>query len=81
VANSAVLTLKKHLGERERYQFLNLSLSNLVMSLYLMLIAGVDVFYRNIFDSIAVSWSQSNVCKIAATFSMVGAEVSLSIMV
>ena len=81
VTNSAVLVLKKFLSKRESYQFINLSLGNLFMSLYLMLIAGVDVYYRNRFDLIAISWSQSFVCKIAATLSLVGAEVSLSLMV
>ena len=80
IANSAVFIFRHKLNKREKSQMIQLTASNLLMSVYLMLMAGVDVYYRNRFASIAVSWSYLSLCKIAASASFIAAEVSLALL-
>ena len=79
--NSLVLALQKCVQKKERNQIIQLTVGNLLMSCYLMLIAVVDTFYRNHFRLIAVSWNKSFLCKMAASLNLVGAEVSLSLLI
>ena len=80
LANSAVLIFRRHLNKKERFQMLHLTASNLLMSTYLVLMAAVDMHYRNRFSSIAVGWNCFSLCKIAAVGNMVAAEASLSLL-
>ena len=80
IANSAVFIFKHKLNKQEKSQMIQLAASNLLMSVYLMLMAGVDVYYRDRFASIAVSWNYLSLCKVAASASLIAAEVSLSLL-
>ena len=80
LANSAVFIFRRHLNEKEKFQMFHLTASNLLMSVYLMMMTGVDIFYRNRFASIAVGWNSLSLCKIAASANMIAAEVSLSLL-
>ena len=80
LANAAVFIFSGHLNKKERFQMLHLTASNLLMSAYLLLMAAVDIYYRNRFSAIAVGWNYFSLCKIAAVGNMVAAEVSLSLL-
>ena len=80
LANAAVFIFRRHLSKKERFQMFHLTASNLLMSAYLVLMAAVDIYYRNRFSSIAVGWNYFSLCKIAAAGNMVAAEVSLSLL-
>ena len=80
LANSAVIIFRGHLNRKEKFQMLQLTASNLFMSLYLAMMAAVDIYYRNRFDLVAVEWKYLVPCKIAASANMIASEVSLSLL-
>ena len=79
--NSLVIILQRSLQKRERNQIIQLTIGNLCMSCYLILIAAVDTYYRDQFHLIAVSWNHSFICTISASLNFIGAEVSLSLLI
>ena len=79
-ANSAVLIFKRHLCKKERFQMIHLTVSNLLMSVYLMMMTTVDIYYRDRFAAVAVRWRYLSFCKLAASVNMIGTEVSLSLL-
>ena len=80
MTNSAVIVLSSHLHSRERSQMLHLTTANLIMSCYLTLISSVDAYYRDTFSKISMLWKHLDLCKVAASFNMIGFEVSLTII-
>ena len=80
ITNSAVIILNKHLNKREHSPMLHLTAANLIMSLYLSFIAMSDVIYKDNFLHIAVYWRHFYICKIAASFSLIGYEVSFCLI-
>ena len=55
-ANSAVLIFRRHLKKKEQFQIIQLTASNLLMSMYFMMVASVDIYYRDRFAAVAVKW-------------------------
>ena len=53
----------------------NLSLSDFIMGIYMIIIASADVYYRGYFPSEA--WRSSITCKIAGTLSILSSEASV----
>ena len=80
LANCAVIIFSGHLNKKEKFQMIQLTASNLFMSLYLTMMAAVDIYYRNRFDLVAVEWKYLVPCKIAASANMIASEVSLSLL-
>ena len=81
LANTAVLIFRHHLNKKEKFQMIHLAVSNLLMSVYLAMMTGADIYYRNWFASIAVSWTYFSLCKMAASANMIASETSLSLLV
>ena len=80
LTNLVVIIFHNFLFRKEARQIIHLTVGNLCMSCYLILIAAVDTYYRNRFDLIAVSWKHSVVCKGAVSLNFIGAEGSLSML-
>ncbi|KAK0040456.1 G-protein coupled receptor GRL101 [Biomphalaria pfeifferi] len=53
-----------------------LGVSDLLMGIYLVIIASVDVVYRGVFIVYEHSWKQSTLCQIAGTFATLSSETS-----
>ncbi|KAI8767780.1 G-protein coupled receptor GRL101 [Biomphalaria glabrata] len=53
-----------------------LGVSDLLMGVYLVIIASVDVVYRNVFIVHEHSWKQSTLCQIAGTLATLSSETS-----
>ena len=53
----------------------NLSLSDLIMGIYMLIIVSADLYYQNTFPS--ESWRASITCKVAGTLSMLSSEASI----
>ncbi|KAI8767739.1 G-protein coupled receptor GRL101 [Biomphalaria glabrata] len=53
-----------------------LGVSDLLMGIYLVIIASVDVVYRNIYIIYESSWKQSTLCQIAGTLATLSSETS-----
>ena len=56
----------------------NLSFSDLIMGIYMLIIASADAYYQNYFPS--ESWRSSITCKVAGTLSMLSSEGSVFII-
>ena len=55
----------------------NLSLSDLLMGIYLLILTSVDTYYADYFPSFAESWRQSLLCKFAGTLSVLSSQASV----
>ena len=55
----------------------NLSLSDLMMGIYLLILTTVDVYYADYFPSFAEKWRQSILCKVAGTLSVFSSQGSV----
>ncbi|XP_013392577.1 G-protein coupled receptor GRL101-like [Lingula anatina] len=60
---------------------MNLALSDLLMGVYLVIIAAADTSYRGFYASQATKWMSSGLCKFAGFLSMVSSEMSVVILV
>lgn len=56
---------------------INLGFSDLLMGVYMLIIAAVDVFYRGRYIVYADSWKSSALCKVAGVAAMISSEVSV----
>ena len=61
--NTLVIILHRSVKRRERYQIFHLTVSNLSMAMYLLLIAVVDTFYLDSFNLMTLSWPDSLLCR------------------
>ncbi|XP_071796352.1 scavenger receptor cysteine-rich type 1 protein M130-like [Asterias amurensis] len=72
---------KKHFkegrGQVQSLLILNLAASDFLMGVYLMIIAGADVFYGNEFYLFASQWRTGLACQIAGTLSILSSEASV----
>ncbi|XP_072037765.1 uncharacterized protein [Amphiura filiformis] len=55
----------------------NLALADLLMGVYLLVIASVDQYYSEYFPSFAIHWRNSALCKFAGFLSVLSSEASL----
>ncbi|XP_072014332.1 uncharacterized protein [Amphiura filiformis] len=58
----------------------NLALADLIMGLYLLLIASVDQYYHEYFPSYAKHWRRSMFCKLIGFLSVLSSEASLLLL-
>ncbi|XP_013411505.1 uncharacterized protein LOC106174476 [Lingula anatina] len=59
----------------------SLGMSDFFMGLYLLIIAGADVYYRNRYAIESDYWRNSGLCKFAGVMSMVSSEMSVFMLV
>nr|KAG5697125.1 hypothetical protein BaRGS_015260 [Batillaria attramentaria] len=59
-----------------RVLIMNLSLSDLLMGVYVAVIGGADAHFRGDYVSREAEWKQSGVCKMAGVLALVSSEVS-----
>ncbi|XP_071795642.1 G-protein coupled receptor GRL101-like [Asterias amurensis] len=69
----------KELGENETHSFLvlNLAISDLMMGVYMLIIAIADIFLGKSYSNNAKEWRSSEVCKIAGVVSVMSSEASV----
>ncbi|XP_071795646.1 G-protein coupled receptor GRL101-like [Asterias amurensis] len=69
----------KELGENETHSFLvlNLAISDLMMGVYMLIIAFADILLGKSYSSVAKEWRSSVVCKIAGVLSVMSSEASV----
>ena len=63
-----------------KVQFLlitNLSISDFLMGVYLIILLSVDLYYTDYFPSHSEAWRNSTICKIAGSLSVLSSEVSV----
>ena len=59
---------------------LNLAIADFLMGIYLIIIAGVDVFYRGRYFIYNASWKQSPLCQFSGFVSTISSEASVFIL-
>ena len=59
------------------FYILNLGCSDLLMGVYLLIIASVDLSYRGVYIVYAESWRSSGLCKLAGIIAMLSSELSV----
>ncbi|XP_022097847.1 uncharacterized protein LOC110983154 [Acanthaster planci] len=66
-------------GGKKRYSFLvlNLAISDFMMGVYMLIIAGADVYFGEKYSSVPSEWRSSPVCKIAGVISVLSSEASV----
>ena len=77
IANLAVIVFKSRLNKQETLQMINLTVANLLMSLYLCLLTAVDIYYRGHFSDVYIDWVNMIICQIMAAISFISSELSL----
>ncbi|XP_059176221.1 G-protein coupled receptor GRL101-like [Physella acuta] len=69
---------EKHLLKQGYRMFVtNLGLSDFIMSVYLLIIAGADVYYRDDYVLYDTEWRDSSLCKAAGFLATLSSETSL----
>ena len=72
------ITRLKEAKEKVPYFFVaNLGIADFLMSIYLLIIGTVDVYYRGNFIVFADEWKSSIMCKVAGFLSMTSCEMSV----
>ena len=79
VGNVFVMAWRLHTDRTRISSFfiINLGCSDLLMGVYMLIIASVDVFYRGRYILHADAWRSSGLCKAAGVVAMVSSEVSV----
>ena len=82
VGNVFVLWWKqsKYEGRKNKVQFIllsNLALSDLLMGIYMIIIASADAYYRKHFPMNAEEWRSGSLCRIASTLAFTSSEASV----
>ncbi|XP_038052722.1 uncharacterized protein LOC119725388 [Patiria miniata] len=83
IGNAVVIVWRcyqgKEKGGKKTHTFfvLNLAISDLIMGVYMLIIAGADVHYGTRYSQGASVWRASPVCKIAGVFSLLSSEASV----
>ena len=75
-----ILVRCKQKKQANKVQFLlitNLSISDLLMGLYLISLLSVDLYYTDYFPSHSEAWRNSTLCKIAGSLSVLSSEASV----
>ena len=77
---ASVLVRCKQRKQINKVQFLlitNLTVSDLLMGVYLMILLSVDLFYADYFPSHSEAWRNSALCKVAGSLSVLSSEASV----
>ncbi|XP_022103182.1 uncharacterized protein LOC110985962 isoform X2 [Acanthaster planci] len=83
VGNAAVIIRRccqgKEKGGKRTHSFfvLNLAVSDFMMGVYMLMIAGADVYFGNKYSREAREWRSSPICKIAGVISVLSSEASV----
>ena len=75
-----ILVRCKQKKQANKVQFLlitNLSISDLLMGVYLICLLSVDLYYTDYFPSHSEAWRNSTLCKIAGSLSVLSSEASV----
>ena len=64
-------------GKIQTFLLSNLAMSDLLMGIYMLLIASADIYFGESFPMQAESWRSGITCKIAGTISIVSSEASV----
>ena len=70
----------KHRQKTNKVQFLlitNLSISDLLMGVYLIIVLSVDLYYADYFPTHSNAWRSSTLCNIAGSLSVLSSEASV----
>ena len=71
---------KKRIGRVQNIMVANLALADSLMGVYMLIIASVDVLYRDRYAFYAEQWQTSIVCKLAGILSVLSSEASVLFM-
>ncbi len=80
--NMFVLTRKKSKNENEKksiqtFLLKNLAMSDLLMGIYMLIIASADIYFGENFSKHAESWRSGITCRIAGSLSIISSEASV----
>ncbi len=83
VGNLAVIIWRGRVEKLTPLSFLvrNLGIADLMMGIYLMIIAGADANYRGTYILYEQKWKESYICRVAGILSMLSSEMSVFILV
>ena len=62
---------------KQQLLIVNLAIADLLMGVYMLIIAGVDQYYNQYFPLHAEKWRKSSLCKVAGVLSVLSSEASL----
>ncbi|XP_072038214.1 LOW QUALITY PROTEIN: uncharacterized protein [Amphiura filiformis] len=68
---------RQHINKVQLLLISNLSISDFLMGVYLMILLSVDLYYRDYFPSHSESWRSNTLCKIAGSLSVLSSEASV----
>ena len=68
---------KKHVNNIQLLLITSLSISDLLMGVYLLSLLSVDLYYTDYFPSHSKAWRNSALCKIAGSLSVLSSEASV----
>ena len=68
---------RKHINKVQFLLITNLSISDLLMGVYLIILLSVDLYYTDYFPSYSDSWRNSTLCKVAGSLSVLSSEASV----
>ena len=68
---------RKHINKIQFLLITNLSISDLLMGVYLIILLSADLYYTEYFPSHSDSWRSSILCKIAGSLSVLSSEASV----
>ena len=68
---------RKHINKVQFLLITNLSISDLLMGVYLIILLSADLYYTEYFPSHSDSWRSSVLCKIAGSLSVLSSEASV----
>ncbi|XP_072045176.1 uncharacterized protein [Amphiura filiformis] len=86
VGNIFVILWRTKIGEEsarskvQEYLILNLAVADLLMGVYMITIAGADMYYRDVYILHADNWQTGKLCKLAGLLSTLSCELSLFIL-
>ena len=69
--------VKRDKGQIQTFLLSNLAMSDLLMGIYMLLIASADIYFGESFPMQAEHWRSGITCKIAGTISIVSSEASV----
>ena len=59
---------------------LNLAISDFMMGVYMLIIAGADIYYGEKYSQVAKEWRSTGLCKVAGVLSVMSSEASVFIV-
>ena len=81
IGNSLVCTyrLMQHTAANRVQSFLiaNLALSDMMLGIYMLILASVDLYYADLFPSYAYGWQKNPLCKFAGFLAILSSEASV----